>query len=362
MIRRPVPGRGLALHRNSILLATVAAAWLIPAVVPAQDDFEKVVYERIDAMAFPRGVRSIGMGLTGTCDDNDPANVYYNPAVLAYGPGIGLNGGTNNWTSGFDISDIGISAAYRASPASRRGWHVGAGVRYVTMDFEGSDELQPTAIGTPPPIHAFNDWYLASAMAGGYSPGNFDLAAGFAVKYLDAGQIEGVDFSTWTYDVGAMVKYTYHRQDGLDVVTSGGVSGLSLGAGDGGPDEVKPVEQLRAGLGIRLEAAGTQESGEPIGWQSPILAVAINGEVVDYVDTDRDPGSSVGVEMAMANILSIRYGYADKQYTFDYGQTFGGSLGYGWNRAYFRFDLAMAFETDLGKNISAIGFLLDIDI
>ena len=301
------------MHRHAFLTAIVAIACAIPSAAPAQDPFEKIEYERIDAMAFPRGVRSIGMGMTGTCDDTDPANAYYNPAVLAYGPGIGLNGGTNNWTSGFDIIDVGISAAYRASTASRSGWNVGAGIRYVTMEFDGRDELHPTAIGTPPPIHTFNDWYLASTMAGGYSPGNFDLAVGFAVKYLDAGQIDGVDFSTWTYDVGAMAKYTYHRQDGLDVVTSGGVSGLSLGANDGGPDAIASVEQLRAGLGIRLEAAGTQESGEPIGWQSPILAIAVNGEVVDYVDTGRDPGSSVGMEMSMANSLSIRYGYADKQ-------------------------------------------------
>jgi hypothetical protein len=289
--------------------------------------------------------------------------VYYNPAVLAYGPGVAASGGTNNWTSGFDISDVGLSAAYQASPDTRRGWHVGAGVRYVNMDFDGSDTAMPTAIGTPPPVHTFNDWYLASTVAGGYSPGNFDLAAGFAVKYLDSDQIEGVDYGTWTYDVGAMAKYTYRRQDGLDVVTSGGVSGLSLGSDDSGPDAVQPVQQLRAGLGVRLEAAGVPEPGEPMAWwQSPIMAVAVNGEVVDYVDSDRDPGSSVGLEMALANIFSIRYGYADKQYAFDYGQTFGGGLGYGWNRAYFRFDFALAFETNLGKNISSVGFLVDIDI
>jgi hypothetical protein len=334
----------------------------MPTAGNAQNPFEKVVPVRIDAMAFPRGVRSIGMGMTGTADAGDPANVYYNPAVLAYGPGIGITGGTNNWTSGFDFYDLGVSAAYGPPPGSDRRWYAGAGIRYVNMDFDGANDAHPTALGTTPPEGAFNDWYLASTVAGGYSPGNFDLGVGFSVKYLDAGQIAGVDFSTWTYDVGALVKYTYRRSDGVDVVTSGGVSGLSLGSGDSGPDAIKPIEQLRAGLGVSLEAMGEPESGEPGDREFSILAIAVNGELVDYVDLDRDPGSSVGVEMALVNILSIRYGYADKQYAFEYGQTFGGALGYGFGRTYIRLDVAMAFETNLGKNISAVGLLVDLDI
>jgi hypothetical protein len=350
--------------RHALLLVTAAAVILsvMPTAGNAQDPFEKVVPVRFDAMAFPRGVRSLGMGMTGTADDADPANVYYNPAVLAYGPGIGITGGTNNWTSGFDFFDLGVSATYGPPRGSDRRWSAGAGIRYVTMDFDGANDTDSTALGTAPPEGTFNDWYLASTVAGGYSTGNFDLGVGFAVKYLDAGQIAGIDFSSWTYDLGALVKYTYRRSDGVDVVTSAGVSGLSLGSGDSGPNAVKPIEQLRAGLGISLEAMAEPVSGDADGREFSILAIAVDGELVDYVDLDRDPGSSVGVEMALVNILSIRYGYADKQYAFDYGQTFGGALGYGFGRTYVRLDFAMAFETNLGKNISAVGFLVDLDI
>ena len=342
--------------------AAVAIAILIPLPGFAAEPFEKINTLKIDAMAFPRGVRSLGMGMTGTADALDPANVWYNPAILAYGPGIGLTGGTNNWTSGFDIGDIGISAATRVPSGDDTEWNVGAGVRYTTMDFEGTSDDTPTAIGTVPPLDGFTDWYLASTLAVGYSTDNFDFATGFAVKYLDAGQVPTDGFETWAWDVGALGRYTYHRQDGLRVITTGGVSGLSLGGSDAGPLLIQSVEQLRAGLGIRVEASGLQESGKPVGHLDPIMAIGINGEIVDYSGTDRKLGSSVGLEMSLVNILSIRYGYADSQYAFRYGQTFGGGLGYGWGRTYLRVDVAMAFETNLDKNISSFGFLVDIDI
>ena len=343
-----------------------AAALILAALVPcasfAADPFEKITTPRIDAMAFPRGVRSLGMGLTGTCDAYDPANAWYNPAVLAWGPGVGVTGGTNNWASGFDIRDIGISAAYRPPSGGNRAWNIGAGIRYTTLEFEGGSGDPPADSGAVSPLGGFTDWYLASTLAGGYTSGNFELAAGFTVKYFDAGQIPGVEFDAWAWDVGLHGRYVYHRKDGLDVVTKAGVSGLSLGGSESGPLAIQAVEQLRAGLGFRVEASGVQESGEPLGHLNPVLAIGINGEVVDYPDTDRKPGSSVGLEMSLVNILSIRYGYADSQYAFDYGQTFGGGLGFGRGRTYVRFDVAMAFETNLDKNISSFGFLVDIDI
>jgi hypothetical protein len=273
-----------------------------------------------------------------------------------------LTAGTNNWTSGFDFYDVGVSAAYQTMSGSGRRWRAGAGVRYVSMDYDGANDAHPTSLGTPPPVDGFNDWYLASTVTGGYSSGDFDFGLGFAVKYLDADQVPGVDFSTWSYDVGALARYTYRRADGLDVIASGGVSGLSLGANESGPEVVTPVEQLRAGLAVRVEAKGEQEAGEPDSREFSILSISLNGELVDFVDYDQGLGSSIGMEMSLVNIMSIRYGYADKQYAFGYGQTFGGALGYGFGRIYVRVDLAMAFETDLDKNISAIGILLDIDV
>jgi hypothetical protein len=351
-------------RRTRVLTAAAVVLAVLPVSAGAQEPFEKVTptADRFDAMAFPRGVRSIGMGVTGAADATDPANVYYNPSVLACGTGIGLTAGTNNWTSGFDFYDVGVSAAYQTKSASGRRWHAGAGIRYVEMDFDGANDAYPSALGIPPPADAFDDWYLASTVAGGYSPGNFDFGLGFAVKYLDAGQVPGVDFSSWSFDVGALARYTYRRTDGLDVVASAGISGLSLGADESGPEAIAPVEQRRAGLSVRVEAKGEQEAGEPDSREFSILSISLNGELVDFVDYQQGLGSGIGMEMSLVNIMSIRYGYADKQYAFGYGQTFGGALGYGFGRVYVRVDLAMAFETDLNKNISAVGFFLDVDV
>jgi len=335
----------------------------------AQDPFEKVEREYYGVLSFPRGVRSFGMGLTGTADAADPANVYYNPSVLAYGPEIGIVGGTNNWMSGFDVSDVGVSATYRSLSESHPRWHVGAGVRYVVMDFDGSTPTPQDSLYSWPTPQSFKDWYLGSTVAGGYKVGSFDLAAGFTVKYVDiaSGSPDGVN--TWTYDVGALAQYTYARNDGVFLNWSFGVSGLSLGGQkDEGAQIIDPAEQVRYGVGLRIEAVGLQESGEPISRDKSVISLTIDGELIDYVGTDLEPGSGVGFEMMMVNIMSIRYGYADKQYafgpgqTFGYGQTFGGGLGYGWSRWWFRLDFAMTFETNLEKNISAVGMLIDVDI
>jgi hypothetical protein len=342
----------------------VALSVLVPLAGAADAPHEKVDSGYLGVLAFPRGVRSIGMGMTGTADDFDPANVYYNPAVLAFGPGVALTGGTNNWRSGFDISDIGVSASYQpmsGGDASR--WHLGAGIRYARLDFESSGTIPPPISGYPDPVLSFSDWYLASTLAAGYHVGNLGVAAGFAVKYLEVQTTGDNQISTWTFDTGLLVKYMIRRPEGTNIIPSLGVSALSLGGNKNvGTMVFDPAEQIRLGAGLRMEAMAVQEAGDPLSRTSPVLAVTIDGELLDFPDTDRGLGSGVGVEFSLFNILDIRYGYADKQLAFDYGQTFGGGIGYGWKRMWFRLDFAMAFETNQAKNISAVGFNVDWDI
>jgi hypothetical protein len=157
-----------------------------------------------------------------------------------------------------------------------------------------------------------------------------------------------------------LVKYEHRRPDGVSFIPSLGVSALSLG---GQQDEfIDPVAQVRYGIGLRMEAVGYQESGKPLSRATPILAITVDGELLEFVDSNRELGSGVGVELSLANILSVRYGYADKQFAFDYAQTFGGGLGYGWWRAYLRFDFAMAFESNQSRHVNAFGFMVDVDI
>jgi hypothetical protein len=300
---------------KSLLVLSIAALALLAPLSSVADEFEKVKTSYFGVLAFPRGVRSIGMGMTGAADVADPANVYYNPAVLAYGPGVALTGGTNNWQSGFDVSDIGLSATYNSLSDRGSNWHLGAGVRYTRLDAEPRPSAQPGAIGYPGPIDlSFTDWYLASTVAAGYTIGNVDLAAGFAVKYLEA-RVADTKSDSWTYDAGLLAKYELQREEGMSFIPSLGVSALSFG--NQGDEFINPVEQVRYGAGLRIEAMGLQESGEPMGPSTPILAITVDGELLDFVDTDRKLGSGVGAELSLVNILSIRYGYADSQFAFD---------------------------------------------
>lgn len=345
---------------RSLAVLSVLVLVVITPVSHAADDFEKVKNSYFGVLAFPCGVRSIGLGMTGVADDTDPANVYYNPAVAAFGLGIALTGGVSNWLYGMDISDVGVSATAASLFDGRSNLHLGAGIRYARLDAEPRPSAQPTSFEFTGPIDVdFTDWYLASTVAAGYTAGPVDIAAGFAVKYLEVRVADG-KADEWTYDTGLLAKYEYRRPDGVSFIPSFGVSALSWG---GRQDEViDPVAQVRYGIGLRLEAVGLQESGRPLSRETPILAITIDGELLDFVDSNRELGSGVGVELSLVNILSIRYGYADKQFAFDYAQTFGGGLGYGWRRAYFRLDFAMAFESNQSRHVNAVGFLVDVDI
>lgn len=49
-------------------------------------------------MAISTSIRSYGMGQTGVADDSDPANAFYNPALLASLNGAVLTVGYSNLT------------------------------------------------------------------------------------------------------------------------------------------------------------------------------------------------------------------------------------------------------------------------
>jgi hypothetical protein len=358
----------MKLLTGGLALAILALLVLSRAPAQAQDAFEKVLVPYYGVLSFPRGVRSIGMGMAGVADDADPANVFYNPAVAARRPGMAITGGYNTWKDDFRVADVGATATYEPASERFQKWRIGGGIRYTQLDYapEQGDRKWPASPGYVGSIDlSFTDWYIASTIAAAYTIRGVDVAAGFAVKRLEAGIGDNHRFVNWSYDAGLLVKRGFCTSDGRKVTPSFGVSALSFGADtERGSDTIDPVSQMRYGLGIRLEEMGVQQAGMAVRCTAPVLAIALDAEILDYnvpQELERKLGSSVGVEFSLADILSIRYGYTDGQEFFVYGQTFGGSLGYGWGRTSVHLEYGAAFGTS-GDNISAIGFTVGMDL
>ena len=356
----------MKLVTGGLALAILALLVLPRAPAKAQEAFEKVLVPYYGVLSFPRGVRSIGMGMAGVADDVDPANVYYNPAVAARRPGMAVTGGYNAWKDDFRVADVGATATYRPVSERFRKWRIGGGIRYAQLDYAPVNRDRKHAdVFVDPADLSFTDWYIAPTVAAAYTIHRVDVAAGFAVKRLEAGIGDENRFVNWSYDAGLLVKRGFCSGDGRMVTPSLGVSALSVGAStEQGPETTDPVSQIRYGLGIRLEEMGVQQSGKAIRCTVPVLAIALDAEILDYNvphAPERKLGSSVGVEFSLADILSVRYGYADGQEFFVYGQTFGGSLGYGWGHTSVHLDYAAAFGTG-GDSFNAIGFTVGMDL
>ncbi len=358
----------MKLLTRGLALAILALLMLPRAPAQAQDAFEKVSVPHYGVLSFPRGVRSIGMGMAGVADAADAANVFYNPAVAARRPGMAVTGGYNTWKEDFRIVDVGATATYRPASERLRNWRIGGGIRYTELSYApvNDDHARPAVPGFIGPVSlSFTDWYIAPTVAAAYTFHRVDVAAGFAVKRLEAGIADDNRFVNWSYDAGLLVKREFCTSGGRMVTPSFGVSALSFGADtEHGAGIIDPVSQMRYGLGIRLEEMGVQQSGMAVRCTGPVLAIALDAEILDYNDSqapERKLGSGVGVEFSLADILSVRYGYADGQEFFDYGQTFGGSLGYGWGRTSVHFEYAAAFG-DGHDSISVIGFTVGMDL
>lgn len=345
------------------ILALLALSW---APAQAQDAFEKVLVPYYGILSFPRGVRSIGMGMAGVADYADPANVFYNPAVAAGRPGMAITGGYNGWKDDFRVADVGATATYRPASERFQRWRIGGGIRYAQLDYApvDDDRIRPAVFAAQADL-GFTDWYIAPSVAAACTIHGVDVAAGFAVKRLEAGIGDDNRFVNWSYDVGLLVKRGFCMSGGLNLTPSFGVSALSVGANtENGPDSIDPVSQTRYGLGIRIEEMGVQQSGMAVRCTAPVLAIALDAEILDYnvpQELERKLGSGIGVEFSLADILSIRYGYTDGQEFFVYGQTFGGSLGYGWGRTSVHLEYAAAFGTG-GDSFNAIGFTVGMDL
>jgi len=278
-----------------------------------------------DSYYAPIGVRSYGMGETGTADAADVANVSYNPAIIAVQRGLRATGQYHHQ----DYSPVHVDQRYAGGIAGfgrRRSlgdsWSAGGGVGvgYVRLEDEISipvylpegsvvdteDRTIVTSIG------ALVDYRDAVRLG-------FGLNAKFRKVWWNtkAGTYDDVDSETF-FDYGLYAAVKVLDKNDYIVEATAGWAYINSYSRDEPTDDTAhvtyPPEYRRYALGVRFTSPSLATVDERFDASLPLVALALNWDVEDPVKEssreDRSP-QMVGLELAVLQMLFVRVGYVD---------------------------------------------------
>jgi hypothetical protein len=302
-------------------------------------------------LQFPRGVRNIGMGATGTADVSGTATGYFNPAVVAFTDATTFLGSYEDMFANISLSDaIVISPIPFRSRERESAWHLAGAFGYSRESME--PQIERTIFlpeGTGRTFDA-SEWALTAIAAGSWTKDGLSLGAGTTTKYLHS-NYGSADLTGWAFDLGAVTTYSLNHSSGAFLRPRVGYARLNLDNGmtyDG--REYVVANEQRIGMGLDIAA--------------PLLTlfhqdVHVFSIAVDYDWIDREGNSptdySAGFEVTVTDLIHLRTGVIDDQYS-----TYGVGLGWDNGKALFRVDYVHA-EPKSGYLLSLVGPELDRD-
>jgi hypothetical protein len=293
-------------------------------------------------VSVPYSVRSYGMGLTGTADDYDPYNVFYNPAIIGSIHGLALCGN--------------LSPDLIFSGDDNRGWNAMVAGGYLRQSGESSGFGFGAALN-------YTGWKMNDLWFVGES-NERTIGISAALRFLGSGRTSvglGLGVKRWEFDPQPRVSTWYAIPSGdgqlLDAgiiisnetaSKSGRLYGVSVGVSLinwGDDDNLEyllghDLSEARFGFGLRVarpdaSATVTPESMQPSTWR-----LSVNVDFVARKD-DRDSSAHTGAEFSIREIGFLRAGYeallADEVV---HHATVGLGVGYDWGRVKFRIDYA----------------------
>jgi hypothetical protein len=178
------------------------------------------------AMSYPRGVRNIGMGTSGTADNHHFSTGFFNPASLAWAGPLSIGSSYQDWILDMRLTDTRISGAGRLRRGqSENMWRFGGSVGYSTLSTEPKEErvvFLPEGTGS-----TFNpdDYYVSTTGAVAWERGRVCVGVGGSAKYLSE-EHSLYDWSTWAFDIGALAAFSlswnaYQLQPRVGAVVGG---------------------------------------------------------------------------------------------------------------------------------------------
>jgi hypothetical protein len=301
-----------------------------------------------DSLEFPLGVRSYGMGETGTGDEYDISNVFFNPAVISFFPGVHVGGSYREYKSEFpgDAKIRNLVAGGGHQWNSRNGGKVGFGAGVVIADVNYGESIATNPEGEVIGTFEEIDRTINVVVGADYwFKENIGLSVGVAPKFWEhkfpgTSPEYSVDKTLW--DVGALFSMARPVASGYSIVANLGFGYLNAGNKLGwGGDVNNPPTMVRGGLGFRIASPSRPSMDERFQAELPLWGLAFNFDYQNRTKlTDDQHSYMLGLEANLLRMVFLRYGYTDDQWG-DYSESsFGAGLGGTYRRFLIRIDYA----------------------
>ncbi|UCG52707.1 MAG: PorV/PorQ family protein [Candidatus Latescibacterota bacterium] len=287
---------------------TIALASVEHQNASATEPFAKVGTYSLQFLKIPTSTRNLALGQAGVADDIDPANQYYNPAVLLTFEQAGLDLNIIDWPADILLTNVAVNAGTVVS-SDEISWRLAGSLLYTGLHMDPQKERTVfLPEGTGREFDA-GDSQVTLAVAGGLKAGMIDMGLGIAAKYIVSSLAED-KIHTWAFDIGTFGKATFEHDSGIRFIPSAGLSVLSLGRKfeyDGRKTSLP--RQIRLGGGFRVEAPPIAQTEDLIGYRAPIASVSLIGDIIAHADSYEALGG--GVEFGVIDIAFLRVGRHD---------------------------------------------------
>ena len=288
------------------LVPLLAFVSLIPTTSWAQNFLPgpSTYYMGSTMLSVPYGVRSLAMGWSGTADDADPANVYFNPANIASVNGATLGQSYVDYLSTTEFWSGGVAAGYALDLASNSTLRFGGSARYnrLNVDIPPSADFERIS-------YSSDEYYLGLALGVMLQTRYVDVAVGAAAKPLTMA-LDFIDDRVWAFDFGA-------RLDAKLVSSSGGKAVLSIGA-----STLNRGNNITISAPLDITGILPRTAKRYVGRSVSLLTATVTADGVDETESSEERQTLAGLELGMVDTIFLRIGDSDT------GSTYGGGLAW----------------------------------
>jgi hypothetical protein len=309
-------------------------------------------------------IRAQGMGSIGTADSADPANAFFNPAIIASANGAFLSAAYTSFSYDYGLDSqtdtyiysIGLGAGFSRDIGDNLTGSFGFGLGY-----DGLRSQQSSLYSTP---YDDDETYAALTLGGGLLIGEaFYAGVGAALKPWreSVGLPPGRETSKTAYDIGAIARMRVVETDRTSLTCGLGASALNLG-GSIGPGRVLP-KTYRYGAELHFEEGKSEYCSEHFCVEVPLIAASL---AYDYIDARFDSltgygkGWGLGAEVAFFRIIFLRAGYDRFGEGQDY-PSFGVGIGFGYQAFRVRIDFADVGSVEGSDYTDKYGFFVNFN-